>query len=206
MIQNLLIDLGGVIMDIRRTDCVKAFKELGFDSVDRYLNDFSQTGPFELLEEGRISPDEFRRSLRSLMPEEVTDAQIDEAFEKFLVGIPVGRLHELRQLRSMGLGLYLLSNTNPIMWNGKIKSEFAKEGRRCEDYFDGILTSFEAGVQKPEPAIFKMARDRFNLDPATTLFIDDSQANLDAAEALGFRTLLAVPGKEFGKLVEKKLQ
>lgn len=205
MIKNLLIDLGGVIMDIRRTDCVKAFKALGFETVGDYLTDFAQKGPFEALEEGRIPPAEFRASLRAMMPDGVTDKQIDAAFMKFLVGIPLARLHELRQLRSMGLGLYLLSNTNPIMWQGKILADFRKEGMELTDYFDGVLTSFEAGVQKPDPRIFQVAAGRFGLVPEETLFIDDSQRNLDSAAKLGFRTLLVEPGKEFGKLVQKHL-
>lgn len=205
MIKNLLIDLGGVIMDIRRPDCVEAFKALGFDTVGDYLTDFAQRGPFEALEEGRISPAEFRAALRGMMPGGVTDEQIDAAFMKFLVGIPVSRLRELRRLRGMGLHLFILSNTNPIMWHGKILADFRREGLEVGDYFDGVLTSFEAGVQKPDPRIFEIAARRFGIDPGETLFIDDSQRNLDSAAGLGFLTLLVAPGEEFGKLVEKHL-
>ncbi len=205
MVKNLLIDLGGVIMGINRHNCVKAFKELGFENVDEYLTDYAQKGPFEALEEGKIGPDEFRDELRRLIPVSVTDDQIDDAFQQFLTGIPLSRLHELRQLREMGLGLYLLSNTNPIMWNGVISSEFRKEGHDAGYYFDGIMTSFSAGVQKPDPAIFVKAAEAFGLKAPETLFVDDSQANLDSAASLGFRTLLVPPGKEFGKLVVKHL-
>lgn len=206
MIQNLLIDLGGVIMDIRRQNCVDAFKRLGFADVDDYLTDYAQKGPFAALEEGKITPDEFRAELRLHMPAGVTDADIDDAFQQFLTGIPVGRLHELRQLRAMGLGLYLLSNTNAIMWNGKILEEFRKEGRHRADYFDGMMPSFEVGIMKPDPAIFRLAARRFGLVPAETLFIDDARVNLDAAASEGFHTLLVEPGQEFATLVEKHLQ
>ena len=43
---------------------------------------------------------------------------------------------------------------------------------------------------KPEPAIYQCLLDRLGLDPASTLFIDDMQVNLDAASALGIRSLL----------------
>ena len=181
MIKNLLIDLGGVIMGIRRQNCVDAFKAMGFEDVDPYLTDFAQPAVFEALEEGRISPAEYRPEIRRHIPRPVTDAEIDCAFEAFLTGIPPRRLAALRALRARGLGLYLLSNTNPIMWNGRIAADFRAEGLSVDSYFDGVLTSFQAGVQKPAPRIFEIAAERFGLTPATTLFVDDSQANLDAA-------------------------
>lgn len=80
MIKNLLFDLGGVIMDIRREDCIRAFKSLGMVHPEDFLGEYSQKGPFMELEEGAISPEEFRGRLRKMLPEGVTDAQIDEAF------------------------------------------------------------------------------------------------------------------------------
>ena len=206
MITNLLFDLGGVIMDLDRMRCVRAFESLGFDSVGMYLTDYAQKGPFEALEEGRITSSEFRDELKRLMPPGVTDAQIDDAFQEFLVGIPVARLHELRELRKMGLNIYMLSNTNPIMWNGRILEAFRQEGLHRADYFDGMLPSFEAGVQKPSPRIFEIACKLFDIKPEHTLFIDDSQTNLDTAADLGFHTLLVPQGKEFAHLIGPHLK
>ena len=42
MIKNLLFDLGGVIMDIRRENCVKAFQELGMSDIGEFLGDYGQ--------------------------------------------------------------------------------------------------------------------------------------------------------------------
>lgn len=206
MIKNLLFDLGGVIMDIDRMRCVRAFQRMGFDTVGDYLTDYAQKGPFEALEGGSITPEQFRAELKRHMPEGVTDAQIDEAFQEFLIGIPTERLVKLRELRGKDLGIYMLSNTNLIMWNGRILEQFRKEGLQCADYFDGMLPSFEAGVQKPDPRMFEMARDRFGLVPEETLFVDDSQANLASAATLGFKTLHVAPGEEFATLIDSCLK
>jgi 2-haloacid dehalogenase len=56
------------------------------------------------------------------------------------------------------------------------------------DGFDGRVISAHEGVIKPEPAIYRLCIDRFGLDPAVTLFIDDRPENTEAAEALGFQT------------------
>ena len=45
MLKNLLFDLGGVIVDIRRQNCVDAFLQLGFSDIEAYLGEYGQKGP-----------------------------------------------------------------------------------------------------------------------------------------------------------------
>ena len=197
MIRNLLFDLGGVIIDIERRNCVDAFEAIGLENADSYFGLYAQTGIFMDIEDGTIGVDEFHRQLHTLLPPDVTDAQIDSAFQKFITGIPVKRLEALRRLRERGYRLYLLSNTNPVMWNDVIAREFAKEGLRREDYFDGMVTSFEAKAAKPSPEIFRYTCRHLGIKPEETLFFDDSEANTRAAAALGFNTAHVRPGTEF---------
>lgn len=201
MIKNLLFDLGGVIMDIRRSRCVEAFERLGLKQVNELLGEYSQKGVFMQIEDGSISLDEFHNSLRALIPGgKVSDKEIDDAFCQFLVGIPSHRLKALRELHKR-YKIYLLSNTNPIMWNSRIAEEFRQEGLTREDYFDGMVTSFEAKALKPARRIFDLVVERYAIIPEETLFFDDSQANINAAAALGFQTALVAPGTEFINLI-----
>lgn len=200
MPRNLLFDLGGVIMDIRRADCLEAFRRLGMAHPENLIGEYVQQGPFGQLEAGEISAGQFHEALRSQLPDGVSDTQIDRAFCSFITGLPQPRLAALRSLRKRR-GVYLLSNTNPIMWRGIIAEEFRKEGLRREDYFDGIVTSFEAKCMKPDERIFRRVEESFGIKPEETLFLDDSQTNLDAAARLGYRTLLVPPGTEFADLL-----
>ena len=200
MIKNLLFDLGGVIMDIKRTRCVKAFELLGMVDADNFLGEYSQKGPFLKLEEGIITPEQFRDEIRKLIPTTVSDRDIDEAFCRFLIGIPVHRLESLRKLRD-SYKIYMLSNTNPIMWNSRIAEEFRKEGYDVNHYFDGIVTSFEAKSIKPDRKIFETVIEQCGINPDETMFFDDSQKNLDAAKELGFHTALVNNGIEFTELL-----
>ena len=197
MIKNLLFDLGGVIMDIRRENAVEALKQIGLAEADEMLGLYEQKGPFMLLEEGKLTPGQFREAIRSSIPHPVTDSDIDNAFLKFLIGIPLHRLHQLEQLAQRGFNIYLLSNTNPIMWQTKIREEFTKDGININHYFKGLITSFEAGMMKPDPEIFRYTAAKLGIDPAETLFLDDSQKNLDAASSVGYHTALVPPGTEF---------
>lgn len=199
---NLLFDLGGVIMDIERARCVESFRRLGLRDADSFFGEFSQKGPFMALEEGAISKDEFHEIMHGYLPEGVTDAQIDAAFCDFLTGIPGARLRALRELRRR-YKVFLLSNTNEVMWDTKIAEEFRREGREREDYFDGIVTSFEARALKPDPRIFAYAVQKLGILPEDTLFLDDSAANLEAAARLGFRIAQVRPGTEFSDVIQK---
>jgi len=77
--------------------------------------------------------------------------------------------------------LYLLSNIGCIH-HDHIFQEY--------DFFGGLFLdgvySYKAGVMKPKPRIFEIARTQFRVDPSTTLYIDDLLENVQGAEALGF--------------------
>lgn len=197
MIRNLLFDLGGVIVDIKRDNSVRAFEELGLENADSYFGEYAQSGIFLGIENGSVNIEEFHKAMREKLPAGTTDYQIDNAFQKFIVGIPARRLQALRELRCKGYGIYLLSNTNPIMWRGILASEFGKEGLRREDYFDGMVTSFEARSCKPDAEIFRYTVENLGIEPSDTLFFDDSANNVEAAKALGFNAVEVKPGTEF---------
>ncbi|MBD5424868.1 MAG: HAD family phosphatase [Bacteroides sp.] len=208
MTKNLMFDLGGVIMDIDRTRAVRAFAELGMANADAFFDPYCQRGYYLQLEEGVISAEEFRSAVRPLFARQetnpVTDEEIDRGLDRFLIGIPAERLERLKALREAGHGVYLLSNTNPIMWNGFILNEFRKLGGSIEDYFDGVIASFDVKVCKPDARIFHLAAEKFGIRPEDTTFYDDSEANCRAAQALGFHAETVTAENSFMKLTEKE--
>ncbi len=54
------------------------------------------------------------------------------------------------------------------------------------DLFHGVVVSGQERMIKPDPRIFQLASKRYHLDPEATLFVDDRQPNIDAAQQLGF--------------------
>jgi HAD superfamily hydrolase (TIGR01509 family) len=56
--------------------------------------------------------------------------------------------------------------------------------------FDDIIISGEIGLAKPDAAIFRYTLDQTESKPAETIFIDDNQANITAAAAMGIASLL----------------
>jgi len=58
-----------------------------------------------------------------------------------------------------------------------------------EDTFDAIVISAEAGVTKPDPAIFCTALARLGVEPHEAIFVDDFIENVQAAQALGIEAI-----------------
>ena len=56
-------------------------------------------------------------------------------------------------------------------------------------WFDGRVVSGEEKMRKPEPAFYQILLDRYGLQPAEVIFIDDNLRNVRAAEAIGIRSI-----------------
>ena len=188
-IKNVIFDLGGVIIDIKREAAVAALERLGIVEADRMLGLYEQKGIFLMLEEGRLSDSEMYDSLLALCTPGTTCTDIKTAFEDFLIGIPVERLRMIDSVREKGYRTYVLSNTNPIFYNDWIAKAFRQDGKSINDYFDGIVVSYQELMCKPNPGIFSNLLNRYRLKPDETLFLDDSEANCAAAQGLGIQTV-----------------
>ena len=187
--KNIIFDLGGVIIDLNRQSAVDALTELGIKDADILLGEYRQKGLFLQLERGEISAADFYDALLPQCKEGTTCKDIQDALEKFLVSLPKERLSLLRDLRKHDYNLYVLSNTNAIMFNHWIDNAFRAEGLTINDYFDNIVVSFQEKMCKPDAEIFEIVLKRYNLDPKETLFLDDSEKNCRAAHEVGIRVI-----------------
>lgn len=201
-IKNLIIDLGGVLIDLDRQRCIENFRKLGLPDVEVVLDIYHQQDFFQKYEKGLITSAEFRDVLREKIGKPVTDAQIDDAWNSFLVSIPAAKLDLLLNLRKDYV-VYLLSNTNEIHWEWACQHAFRYKTFRVEDYFEHIYLSYEMNMAKPDAEIFQKVLDDTGIIPAETLFIDDSAANCRAAEALGITTYTPKAGEDWSHLFAK---
>jgi epoxide hydrolase-like predicted phosphatase len=189
-IKTVIFDLGGVLFDIDYKYTQQAFQQLGATTdFNTVYSQQKQAGIFDEFEKGNISPAQFRDGLRKWLPSNVTDKQIDQAWNALLIGFPHDKIELLYSLKSK-YGLYLLSNTNdihlPVVLDmidnthtaGQLGKLFIKEYYSCR-----------MGLRKPEKMIYERVIVENKLDPSTTLFVDDLIQNIKGAEALGIQTL-----------------
>ena len=105
-------------------------------------------------------------------------------FGDSLVGAIEDTVQILRELHAGAVPLFGLTN-----WSAEL---FPVAQRRFDflDLFDDIIVSGQEGVAKPNPEIFKILGDRVPHPLARCVFIDDNEANIEAAGQAGLDTIL----------------
>lgn len=188
-IKHIIFDLGGVILNIDYMATENAFIELGVTNFRELYSQFHANALFEDLEIGAISNDDFLQELKREAPEHVTEQQIVTAWNAMLLDFPVARLQLLQQLQNY-YDTFLLSNTNAIhleAFNAKLMQ--TRSLPSLDIFFNKSYYSHRIGYRKPEKEAYQLILDENNLDPAATLFIDDTLPNITAAQALGIQTI-----------------
>jgi putative hydrolase of the HAD superfamily len=117
--------------------------------------------------------------------------RVIDAIPQHLQAQPATVAH-LNGLKAAGHRLFYLSN---------MPHPYADHLERCNDFVadfqDGIFSA-RVGLMKPHAAIFELAEQRFGLDPARTLFIDDHAGNVEAARSRGWQAVRFVDAAQCG--------
>ncbi len=189
-IKTVIFDLGGVLFDIDYKYTQEAFQQLGSTTdFQAVYSQQKQAGIFDEFEKGNISPAQFREGLRQWLPPHVTDKQIDNAWNALLIGFPPDKVELLSKLKQK-YNLYLLSNTNEIHLPEVLKMiDNAHTPGQLGKLFNKEYYSCRMNLRKPEKLIYERVIMENNLDPSSTIFIDDLIQNIEGAQVLGLQTL-----------------
>lgn len=174
-IKNVVFDLGGVVFsrDPRKfePEFIRFFSYILLPEMPKFWEDYDRG--VVSLEEVITSLAEYNScdrdlATRNLMRSIATQEEVSAT--KSLIA----------ELKAAGYQLYVLSN---------MSKEFIEFLRQKDVYahFDGEVVSCEEHVIKPEPAIYRTLIERYGLDPAETLFVDDRPKNTAAARELGWQ-------------------
>ncbi|MBA4747493.1 MAG: HAD-IA family hydrolase [Sphingopyxis sp.] len=109
-------------------------------------------------------------------------ALIDTYATRFNESVPgpvPGSLELVERLDAAGVPLFAITNFGHELW------EIFRPTQPIFDRFRDIVVSGTEKLAKPDPVIFRLAIERFGIDPAGALFIDDVAANVAAAESVG---------------------
>lgn len=100
-------------------------------------------------------------------------------YEEMLGGALQDSVAILSELRASKVPLYALSN-----WSTET---FPIALRRFEflGWFQGVLLSGEVKMLKPDPRIYQTLFQRYEIDPARAVYVDDHRINVEAARRLG---------------------
>jgi 2-haloacid dehalogenase len=175
----VVFDLGGVLIDWNPRHLYRSM----FDNEDEMEAFLGSVCTMEWHYQHDLG-----RSMSETLPELVAQHPEHEAHilawareDEMIAGAIEPTVAILRELCDRSVPCYALSN-----WPHE---SFARQRDRFSflAWFSGIVVSGSEGVAKPDPAIFRLLLDRYHLDPASTLFIDDSATHVRAACEVGMR-------------------
>lgn len=189
MITTIIFDFGDIFINLEKEAQIDAFNKLGLFGPNDEL-----VAANDLFEKGEISELQFIETFQKFIPDASVD-EIREAWNSIIGDFPLYRL-EFLQLLTRKYKLFLLTNTDEIhisRFEHKAGISFFSDFYQC---FEKVYYSYEMGMRKPDPAIFKLILNKYDLSPKRTLFIDDKKVNTEAAASLGIHVWNLQVGQE----------
>jgi glucose-1-phosphatase len=184
-VNNIIFDLGAVIIDIDYHRTADAFRQLGLIHFDDIYSKKKQSDFFDRFEKGELAEEEFLKEIKSHLPGAISADQIINAWNAMLIGIPAERYSWLESLRKHKR-IFLLSNTNHIHVKAFSKMIDADYGiKKFESLFEKVYYSCCIGMRKPDREIFDKVISDNHLDLSQTIFIDDSPQHIEGARKAG---------------------
>jgi len=185
-IKNIIFDLGGVLLNINPLLSLLEFERVsGIDQKEltkRLVNEHI----FEKFDTGSITPARFRSELCRIMNINVSDSEIDQAWNILIQDFPSSRVELLTQIRK-NYRVFLLSNTNAIHFDHYTREFYEKYGIPMVDLFDQIFVSHEIGIHKPDAGVYTYVLQNADINASETLLIDDTLANIESAALMGIK-------------------
>lgn len=135
---------------------------------------------WDRLDAGTITDAEVVEDIKTRVPAHLHGA-VEQIYYNWIYNIPEveGMREVIEHVKSTyGAPVYLLSN---------ISTYFASHAHEIPilELLDGCVFSAECGMTKPHTDIFLHICEKFSLDPAQTVFVDDREDNVQAAKAVG---------------------
>jgi len=149
----------------------------------------------ESFDKGKITPEEFYSQVVKTFKARIdTDTFYSIYVDVFAINPPV--LEIMKKLKK-NYRLLLLSNTD-VMRFAFIRKKFPEIM-----IFDEYILSFEVGLMKPDPQIYREALKRAKAEVEECVFIDDMKENVEAASKLGINGILMEPKANLEAILRK---
>ena len=185
-VKSLILDIGGIILDDSNQALLQVWQLPSDEAKWLYELIYHTSAWREEIMTGKKKKEKYMHTLIDEHPKYTREIKLALAAEHFDQVLPlcepnldlVKKLHETGEYQ-----MYWLSNMNDIEY------EVLKQ-KGILDLLDGGIYSCDAHYRKPDPAIYRLLFERYDLEPTECVFFDDRTRNLDASEKLGMPTEL----------------
>ena len=183
MIRTVIFDIGMVLVYFRWREL---YAQLGFEGEkfekiaqatvhNPWWNEFDKGGMTieEIVDKYAESAPEYKKEITEIYE------HMDEIVTLYDYAVPW-----IRELKEKGYRIYILSNWSKPAYEANLETNlcFLKE-------VDGAVMSFMEGVIKPDPQIYELICNRYEIDPKEAVFLDDNADNIEGARAFGLNAI-----------------
>lgn len=177
MIENIVLDVGGVIFDDSKQNIQKLLNK-NCDNIYK----IAYGGGFKKCLLGEISVQEHINSLKN--EKDFNDISYILKKENLIKSYPLikNNFEYIKGLRKRGYKLFLLTNITEDSYN------YINELININEKFDGGIYSYQEHLIKPDYDIYNLLINRFNLNKDETIFFDDKEKNVKAANEVGIKS------------------
>lgn len=201
MIQNLIFDVGDVLLEYRWFEMLT--KDFGLSEAEAkriggemFDNEIWVQG----LDGGRLSLEEAIHQYEVKYPD---DVEVMSWFlrngEQMVVKRPEV-WDKVAALKKKGYKIYILSNYSDELFHMHTK------GALFLDLLDGGIVSYQVHALKPEPEIYQILLERYGLKADECLFFDDRADNVDGARALGIQAVQVTSRAMLNETLQKMIE
>ncbi len=178
MIRNIVFDIGNVLVDFSWREHIAG---CGFEgeTAKRLGQAMMEHPVWNEIDRGVWSNEELLQAFIRNAPDLEQEIRVVFANLNTVVRLREGSCAWVRDLRQRGFRVYYLSN-----FSRRVRSEAAEKLSFLKE-MDGGVMSCDVHLIKPDPAIFRVLFEKYDLNPEECVFLDDSVANVQTAESLG---------------------
>ena len=176
---NIIFDLGGVLIDFSEQRLIDHFFGALPEAEQQQLAAaLFHSGLWKRMDRGDFDEAGMVRETCALLPESLHRHVRNMVPRYFEAMPPLPTCALIPELKARGHGVYMLTNSPHIFHREKHRVPYIEQ-------FDGVFASCDVRLIKPDPEIFRVFLETYNLQAKDCLFVDDMPVNCEAARQLG---------------------
>ncbi len=184
MIKNIIFDVGKVLVEWQP---MEAFRALGFDgqTAAAVAAATVESAEWDESDRGALPDEEILASFIRKAPEYEQEIRLFWQHLDLSIWQYDYARKWIAELKEQGYGVYILSNYG--------RQTFACTREKALSFLeqvDGAVFSYEVNYIKPEPEIYQILLERYQLTPQECVFLDDRRENIAGADRAGIHTIL----------------
>ena len=183
MINTIIFDIGNVLVDFRWRQMYESFG-LKEDDIEKLADATVRHQAWMDLDQGIITTEEAEEAYVKAAPEyrefiERIYQEMDNMLVQFDYYTPW-----IKEMKKRGYRIYILSN-----WSKPAYEACQDTALSFLPLVDGVVFSYQEFVIKPDQKIYEIICNRYHINPAEAVFLDDSEANIKGAREYGLHAI-----------------